>query len=100
MARTTCTRGFAAVVLAILGIGMASCSNPPVAMLDAGAGRTAEAGLAGLAADMALDEVARLVEPAWASADPARDAPPPAPRDWLRNLVGQGGKADPGAPAP
>lgn len=100
MARTTCTNGFAAVVLAVLGIGMASCSNPPVAVRDVGADRGADSGLAGLAADMALDEVARLVEPTWASADPVRDAPAPAPRDWLRNLVGRGGKAEPGAPAP
>lgn len=100
MASMTCARRFGRVALLILGVAVVSCSNPPGRVLDPNAERTVAAGPSAYPIELALDDIAKVVEPAWTTDDPVRDAPAPAPRDWLKNLVGQGGKSDPGAPAP
>lgn len=98
MASMTCSMRFGRVALVALGIAVASCSNPSGQALDGE--RTAEAGAVRFQVETAMDDVLEVVEPAWAANDQASNAATPAPRDWLKNLVGQGSKADPGAPSP
>lgn len=100
MASMTCSKRCARVALVVLGIAVASCSNPPGLGLDGNSGRTSDVSSAVFEVETAMADVAEQVEPAWAAADPARDLPAPAPRDWLKNLVGQGARTDPGAPSP
>jgi hypothetical protein len=100
MASITCSKRLTRVALVVLGIVVASCANPTGRALDGNAERPSDVGSAVFEVEMALADVAPEVEPAWAAADPARDLPAPAPRDWLKNLVGQGARTDPGAPSP
>lgn len=98
MASMTCSMRFARVALVALGIAVASCSNPPGRASDGE--RSGDPGPAGFQVEMGLEDVLKVVDPAWTANDPATNAAVPAPRDWLKNLVGQGSKADPGAPSP
>ena len=100
MASKTCSKRFTRMALVVLGIVVASCSNPPGQVLDGNAERMPDGGSAVFQLEMALADVTKETEPAWAAADPARDAPAPPARDWLKNLVGQGGRTDPGVASP
>ena len=100
MASMTCSKRFTRVALVVLGVVVASCSNPPGRVLDGNADRMSDAGSAVFEVEVALADGAEVVDSAWAASDPATIAPAPAPRDWLKNLVGPGGRTDPGAPSP
>lgn len=94
------SKRFALAALVVAIALLDGCSNPPGRSPDPGAERALDAAPTAFLLDVALDDITRVVEPTWAADAPAQDVPAPAPRDWLKNLVGSGGKTDPGAPSP
>lgn len=84
-------------MLVAAAVVLNACSNPSGRNPDPE--HTAGAGPGGYPVVVAFGDVLEAVEPAFAADEQATDAPP-APRDWLKNLVGRGGNADPGAPSP
>ena len=96
----TCSTRFPRMALVVAIVLLNGCSNPPGHVLDGSAERTPDAGPIAFHVDEALDDVTRIVETTWSADRPANEGSAPAPRDWLKNLVGPGGKTDPGAPSP
>ena len=91
---------FARMALLAAIVVLNACSNPPGRVPEANAERAPDGGSAGFSEALALEDVLKVADPAWAANDPATNASAPAPRDWLKNLVGPGGRTDPGAPSP
>ena len=100
MLDTSGSHRFARMALLVAIVVLNACSNPPGRGPEATAERSPDAGSADRRVALALEDVTGVVEPAWAAAEPVTDAPRPAPRDWLKNLVGPGDRNDPGAPSP
>ena len=68
---------------------VASCSNPPGRAPDGNAERTPDVGSAGFSVATALEDVARSRRARVGRRRPGAGPAAPAPRDWLKNLVGR-----------